>query len=408
MFIFRFVSCDHPKEEIKAVFNNLISEEDLNTLLSSDNCMSFTISDFCTGYNSRVSFSQKPEFNTSLEYSYGKEHELPPALVGGKSLVTRNGNVIVKTMTFPDVVYTYETIVSGFCVSIKMSSTRDGYISTSIWERVNASFCGYFVMQNHVNAENYMVADNKMSKAEAETLLSFLAVRITKKGGKYEMADFLGNGTNKSISFNLGVEFAEENYHLGINGTHLFTSNSLSELVYTFKDKGSGSVTVWKALATTDTLTWTAEKASHGVKCSITYQRCGDIDGTWKVMTHSNYDNFLRGLGLPESVIQDAVEERETLTWKHLGKEVWLAASSSKVLPMESKHLIPGIDHSSQMMGMNVTEIFNLSRDGMYGTVKMGENMFNYKVVVGKELAHMDVEIDGKPFTKATIIFART
>ena len=125
-------------------------------------------------------------------------------------------------------------------------------------------------------------------------------------------------------------------------------------------------------------------------------------------MTHSNYDNFLRGLGLPESVIQDAVEERETLTWKHLGKEVWLAASSSKVLPMESKHLIPGIEHSSQMMGMNVTEIFNLSRDGMYGTVKMGENMFNYKVVVGKELAHMDVEIDGKPFTKATIIFART
>ena len=166
-------------------------------------------------------------------------------------------------------------------------------------------------------------------------------------------------------------------------------------------------MTVWRGLATPDILTWAVETSPHGVKCSITYERKGDIDGTWKTVTHSNLDNFMRGLGLPEPLIQNVLDERETLTWKHLGKGIWLDASSSKVCPMESKHLKPGVEHSSQMMGMNIAEIFNLTRDGMYGTVKMGENMFNYKVVVGKEFAHLEEEVVGKPFTKATIIFSK-
>ena len=405
-FFNRVVSCDYPEKEARAVFNNLISEEDLKILLSPDNCMSFTISDFGTGYTSKVTFSKKPEFNTSTDYTYGKENILPVPFTGGTSIVTRNGNVIVKKVTFPDVVYTYDTIVSSSGVSIKMSSTRDGYISTSVWEKVNASFCGFFVMQNHVDADKYMTANNRMTKANAENLLSYAAVRITEKNGNYEMIDCLGDGSKKSVTFKLGLEFEDED-SFGRTGTHLFTSNSPSELVYTFKEKDTGHVYVFRNTATTDHLTWTAEKAPHGIKCSITYQRYGDIEGTWKVMTHSNYDNFLRGLSLPEPLISAAVEERETLTWKHLGKGIWLDASSSKVLPMESKHLTPGVEHSSEMMGMHVTEIFNHSKDGMYGTVKMGENIINYKVVVGKELAHMEEEIVGKPFTKATIILAK-
>ena len=79
----RVVSCDHPKDEAKAVFNNLLSEEDLNILLSPENSMTFTISDFGTGYTSQVFFSKKPEFNTSTDYVYGKENDLPSPFIGG-------------------------------------------------------------------------------------------------------------------------------------------------------------------------------------------------------------------------------------------------------------------------------------------------------------------------------------
>lgn len=372
--------------------------------MSPDNCISVIMSETDNGYRACVKFSKKPELNYSLEEEFGKETVLPAELGGGKSITTKTGNVFVSKITYQDVVYTHESTLSSFGMSNKITSSRDGYISTSVWERVKVSFCGFFVMESHVDADKFMVADAKISKAEAETMMSYAALKVTEKNGMYEMIDYLGNGKEQKVSFQLGVEFQDD--YMGFPATHLFTSNSPAELICTSKEK-NGNMSVWKGYATSDQFVWSVESASHGVKCSITYKRCGDVEGTWRLVTHSNYDNFLRGCGLDESMVKGLVDERSSFSFHHVGKGVYLDSTTSKVFPMEPKHTKPGEESSFQVGGMNMCELYNFTRDGMIGTVKIGSNIMTYKWVSGKELGQVEQEVVGKPFTKCTMIYAR-
>ena len=124
-------------------------------------------------------------------------------------------------------------------------------------------------------------------------------------------------------------------------------------------------------------------------------------------MTHSNYDNFLRGCGLGEAMVQGLVDERSSFSFHHVGKGVYLDSTTSKVFPMEPKHTKPGEESSFQVEGMNMSELYKFTRDGMIGSVKIGSNIITYKWVTGKELGHIEQEVVGKPFTKCTMIYAR-
>jgi hypothetical protein len=403
---YKHFSCDNPKGEMKALFNNKISDQDLAVLLSADNKMTLTCSEHDKGFSCKLEYSKKPEFNNSVDEVYGKENDLPAPLKDGKSITSKNGNVFIRKVMFPDVVYTEESTVSGFGITAKISSTRDGYIATSVWERVDASFLGFWVMESHDNCDKFFAADGKIDLATAEAMLSYASVRITEKNGSYEMVDNLGNGYVNRLCFKMGIE-TEADTGFGMS-TNLASSNCPSELMLTVKDQSNGNVSVWKGTATSSHLTWSVIKSTNGVKCSITYKKCGDIEGTWQIIAHSNYDNLLRGLAMEESMVQNLLAEKASFTFKHVGKGVYLETSTSKVFPMEPIHKKPGVEHSITSMGMTMTEVFNFTTDGIIGSVKMGENTMNYKLVIGKEFSCGEQEVLGKPSTKATLIMARS
>ena len=159
------------------------------------------------------------------------------------NLTLRSGkNTIVETITFPDVVYTYTLTFSSLGFTSKGSSSKAGYIYTSFWERTDPSLCGFYVMDSHVDVDKWFMTDFNASATEAKKMASYLAVRITENNGVYSMTDYLGDGTEKTAMFQLGVE-AEDKFELtGLKGTSLYTSDKPGQLTWVFKEANTGKV----------------------------------------------------------------------------------------------------------------------------------------------------------------------
>jgi len=403
---YRFFSCDNREGELRVMFHNSLSKEDEALLMSPKNLSRLVLCENADGYTGEVSHSLKPEFNAKFDVKYGVEQDVP-APFKGKSMAHRDGLVLKETITYDNHVVSYTTTFSSFGATTKITSSRDGYIATSLWERVDAPLCGFYILESQENAVQMFEKDTGLSKETVEEMLSYLAFRLSEDNGVYTLTDFMGNGGEKCIVFKNGQEIDIVDKELNYNGTQIVTINAPNEIVICFKEKDSTKSAVWKGVVSDDQFVWTVEKGLNGVACSLTYRRYGDFGGKWRMLTSSNYDNMLRQMGVPEDMIKDALNERATSTMTHKAKGVWEFKSDSKVMKMEDMVFKFGEEWTYSCGGKVITEIAHLTKDGYTGCYKMGDKTATYKGKFGKQFMTLEQEIVGRPDTRSYMILAR-
>lgn len=403
---YRFESCDNKLGELKALFMNSISEEDLANLASPDNEARVVVTDREGGYEAEVTYSRAPHFNTRFSITFGEESDLP-APFPGTNVSTRKGNVVTEIVKHADVTYTYTTTYSSFGATNRVVSSNDGYIASSFWKRVNAPILGYYVLESHENADKMFEVDSGLSKPVVDEMLSFLAFRVTENNGVYTMTDYMGNGSEKNTVYELGKEFENEDAELGYSGTNLVTAVSPSEILFTYKDKKSGKTAVWRGVAGEKKFVWTVEKPLNGVACKMVYRRCGDIFGTWRTLCSTNYDTLLRGMGMDAKTATDAANEKCTTKVTPKPKGYWEVCTDSKIFKMDPTLYKSGEEQTVVCGEYTFSDVATQTQDGLIGAYKMGDKVVTYTIVVGNQFMTLEEEVDGRPDTRATVIYVR-
>ncbi len=106
-----------------------------------------------------------------------------------------------------------------------------------------------------------------------------------------------------------------------------------STLTYVMKDKRTGKTETWRAEVSEETFVWQLERPGGGGHAGrLVFRRLADIFGSWKRITISAPDVYLRALGVTAPGAADKfAEETPTTTFDYVGQGVWESKTDSKV-----------------------------------------------------------------------------
>ena len=176
---YRLLSVDNPAADLKAIFNNNISQADIDLLTAPDSKVDNVMCMNGNALSIDLKYSAKPDWNTSLNYVIGVKKDLPAPFPGNSVVVMCGENAMCETVTFPNAVYTYNFSFSSFGVTVKTASAKAGYISTQIWERIDVPLTGFYIMESNENMVKMVMADvPNMTEAAAKQMASYHALRV--------------------------------------------------------------------------------------------------------------------------------------------------------------------------------------------------------------------------------------
>jgi len=402
---YRFLTCDNREKYYGAIFNHSLSAEDMAAVVACDNECKVTMNIVGDQYNADWEFSKTPQLNSSISFKLGVEFDLPQSMPG-KMTSTRNGNRFVDTVKMDDgTVYTYVSNFNSNGFSSKLLSSKDGMVVNAFWEKVDgADLSGYYIMTSHENGIKSMESHG-VSLADATSMLSWVACKFSEgEDGVLTMTDWLGNGGERSMTSRFDEEMEMFDKLTGVDGIHLSTRPAPGHLIYTFKDKKTGKTAVWKGKYNKDGMVWTTEKALDGVESTFHYKRVGDLLGTWKLVTSSNFEALNLALGMPAEKAKEYAALRYSMTFKVVGSGVYQYSSDNKFPCGDPVSFRDGEEVTHMFEGVPVTEICHLTKTGLIGSYKMMGKSASYEFTFNKNFAIYKTEVDG---ITATAIFAR-
>jgi len=404
---YRLLSVDNPAADLKAIFNNNISQADIDLLTAPDSKVDNVMCMNGNALSIDLKYSAKPDWNTSLNYVIGVKKDLPAPFPGNSVVVMCGENAMCETVTFPDAVYTYNFSFSSFGVTVKTASAKAGYISTQIWERIDVPLTGFYIMESNENMVKMVMADvPNMTEAAAKEMASYHALRVTEKNGVYTMVDYFGDGSEKTLHFKLGEECEDLSWHLGGGGSNLVSQTAPG--IYSYVNKATdGKIAVWKGVVSDAGLTWSVEKPMNGVGCTVNYRRYADVMGTWRVVNSNNMEPMLKAVGMPADKIKEAAGEKYDAMTAHKGKGVWETSNTSKVWAFPPQLFRFGEEFTINMEGMTITEINVLTKTGVQTASQVNGLTIDSSSVVGNNFTTLTMCIAGQPATKCSTIFVR-
>jgi len=403
---YRMVSADNVAGCWQAWFNNSLSEEDLQLMMSSENKLKLAMNVTEKGMTVDMSVSLKPEYNISFEHEFGVEKDFG-APFNCKSTITRVGDTGIKEVSAYTDGTTYN-IMNDFSSRGYTSKIcgPDGYIGTVYFEQEDSDMTGFWVLESHENGDKMIAEDANISAAAAAELCTNLAMRVTENNGIYTMTDWMGNGSSKTMAFKIGEEFEIKDADLGMNGTEIVTQNGPGCYTMVYNDS-TGKTSAWEAKVTEDYCVWKVTKPLNTTCATFTYRRMADFFGDWKLVAVNNVEAAMLLFGLPESMVKTMAAERPTHSIKYMGKGMVQWSSDSKAMAIPPITWKSGEEFSYKIGDWVMHEVMVHTKDGMAGSTNSAGFKSIFKAKVGKKFMVMESETDGYPLTKATHILAR-
>lgn len=390
---------------MKAWFHNALDEKDMDIMMNPANIMTSEMTVTDKTVRLIPSYSLKPDLSMAFDYTLGEVKEVG-APYNCKSTLTISGNAMKEVVSYENdgSMFTYISTFTSNGMTMKCLGS-DGYIGTVYFERVEACFTGFYVMESQENMENVIVEDSGCSAAEAAEIMSCVAARITLNNGTYTLTDFLGNGLAKTAVFKLGEEFEVDYPALGLKGTQITTKGGPGVYATTHKE-ADGKYTTWDCTVTEDLLKFTIHKPLNTQAGSITYRKYPDILGTFKTVSITGAEGYFAALGMPDYAKAFALD-RPTSTLSYLGKGLFQWSSDSKLMDFGPLVWKAGEEFTYTWNGQLCTEVINLTKKGLAGVTK-GENITSpFTSVMGKTFLVVVETLAGNPIPKMTYVYAR-
>eukprot|EP00090_Calanus_glacialis_P002086 TRINITY_DN11561_c0_g1_i3.p1 TRINITY_DN11561_c0_g1~~TRINITY_DN11561_c0_g1_i3.p1 ORF type:complete len:280 (+),score=58.55 TRINITY_DN11561_c0_g1_i3:31-840(+) len=266
---------------------------------------------------------------------------------------------------------------------------------------------GFFKMKegNH-SLDQVLMASAPMEnydKGTAEKMLSSCTWRITVEDGVHSCEEWLGTGENLTYQFELGKEFLFISSERGHYATGVVTGDGKGSFIMISKDKKSGVVSEFKFNVDENGLTGVWSIPGTQESCELGYQRVGDCQGGWNLVSREGISVLWDALGLTavEKVQMDGMFKSYTLM--QTGGDVWAFKGDIDI----DTPLVFGEEFSYDMIGKKCTELVTHTREGYVSALKMGKNVILTKMKCGKQFQIAELSVDGCPNSNVTMIYVR-
>jgi len=168
---------------------------------------------------------------------------------------------------------------------------------TVVFERQDPEMCGMFLLEDNKSLVEMLVGMGKPRDA-TEQALSWLALRISEKGGLFHHQEFFSVG-GMVRTFRLGEEFANVNEEFFEEPeVGIVTSDFPGSFTQVSKPpRGPAKTTSW--MMTRKGMVSTSTDGTNS--CKMSFKRIPDIMGTWKMVVKKGVEAQLEAIGVSGS-----------------------------------------------------------------------------------------------------------
>ena len=238
--------------------------------------------------------------------------------------------------------------------------------------------------EDNLGLEQVLMASAPMEnydKGTAEKMLSSSTWRITVEDGVHSCEEWLETGENLTCQFELGKEFLFISSERGHYATGVVTGDGKGSFIMISKDKKSGVVSEFKFNVDENGLTGVWSIPGTQESCELGYQRVGDCQGGWNLVSREGISVLWDALGLTavEKVQMDSMFKSYNLM--QTGGDVWAFKGDIDI----DTPMVFGEEFSYEMIGKKCTELVTHTRKGYVSALKMGKNVILTKMRCGKQ-----------------------
>eukprot|EP00091_Calanus_sinicus_P016722 TRINITY_DN3622_c0_g1_i1.p1 TRINITY_DN3622_c0_g1~~TRINITY_DN3622_c0_g1_i1.p1 ORF type:complete len:269 (-),score=78.24 TRINITY_DN3622_c0_g1_i1:145-951(-) len=265
---------------------------------------------------------------------------------------------------------------------------------------------GFFLMKEDLGLDQVLMASapvEKYNKDAAKKMLSSCTWRITVEDGVHSCEEWLGTGENLTYQFELGKEFLFVSSERGHYATGVVTGDAKGSFLMISKNKKSGVVSEFKFNVDENGLTGVWSIPATSESCKLGYQRIGDCQGAWNLVSREGISVLWDALGLTEAerVQMDGMFKSYTLM--QTAGDVWAFKGDIDI----DTPLVFGEEFSYEMIGKKCTELVTHTRDGYISVMKMGDKVILTNMKCGKQFLTAELSVDGCPNSNVTMIYVR-
>merc|ERR1712198_645928 len=234
-----------------------------------------------------------------------------------------------------------------------------------------------------------------------------MGMTLKKEEDTITMTRFFLEEEKKTVIYKLDepVEYKIMIAGTEVEETRVLTKIAPSEYKMICKSKTTGKVVEKEYIFTENAFTMVAKVA--GIKATVFYKRCPDVEGIWKVVTKEGEGSFIDACGIPEPKKAEMMTSLDCHHMMRLGYgKLWLK-TNSKLLPEEltmklGENFECHLKHLGKATGI-ATEI----NKTLMVCLKIGVMTINIKEKVSGDFMIMECDVDGNLMTKMKMIMIR-
>merc|ERR1712198_244337 len=299
-------------------------------------------------------------------------------------------------------------LLNNFGLTMVTTMEEEDLMVKAIYDRISPDITGYYEMDREENLLLFLQQTFPNITADILERMKLRGMGMTlKKEDTITMTRFFLEEEKKTVIYKRGepVEYKIMIAGTEVEETRVLTKIAPGEYKMICKSKTTGKVVEKEYIFTENAFTMVAKVA--GIKATVFYKRCPDVEGIWKVVTKEGEGSFIDACGIPEPKKTEMMTSLDCHHMMRLGySKLWLK-TNSKLLPEEltmklGENFECHLKHLGKATGI-ATEI----NKTLMVCLKIGVMTINIKEKVSGDFMIMECDVDGNLMTKMKMVMIR-